>query len=263
MKKRFLILLFAVLVCLTSVVSVSANEDNPRLFDGADILTTSEEMALSNRLDQVSEFYQVDIYIMSVETTGMYMTDEYAEYVYDSNNFGFGTYRDGILLLLTMQEREYYILANGLGADALSDDDIDYIGDAIVSDLSNGYYADAFDTFIDECEYQIDGAINGFELPFETEFEISGISLPLYAIPTSLIIGLIIALIVTGTMKAQLKSVRMQESARDYTKPGSMHVSIASDLYLYRTVTRTQRESSSSRSSRSGGSSRRGGGGRF
>ena len=42
MKKRFLILLFAVLVCLTSVVSVSANEDNPRLFDGADILTTSE-----------------------------------------------------------------------------------------------------------------------------------------------------------------------------------------------------------------------------
>lgn len=62
----------------------------------------------------------------------------------------------------------------------------------------------------------------------------------------SLAAGLVIALIVTGVMRGQLKSVRRQHAANQYTKPGSMNVTSATDLYLYRNVTRIRREQSDS-----------------
>ena len=40
-------------------------------------------------------------------------------------------------------------------------------------------------------------------------------------------------------MRAQLKSVRSQESAVDYVRSGSMDVTRSNDIFLYNTVTRT------------------------
>jgi len=59
-------------------------------------------------------------------------------------------------------------------------------------------------------------------------------------------IALVIALIVTGIMRGQLKSVRKQYAANQYTKPGSMDVTNATDLFLYRNVTRIRREQNDS-----------------
>ena len=221
------------------------------MYDGADLLTAAEERSLIERLDSVSEAYKVDIIIVTVKTVGNYTSDQYIEMIYDENNFGYGENRDGVLLLITMREREYRILSNGFGATAISLDDIDFIGDYISYELSEGYYADAFHLFIDECEYEINGEINGF--PFEF-----GINLCI-----SLVIGLIVALIVTGIMRSKLKSVGMQLAATEYVKKGSMHLTMSNDLFLYRTISRRKKETDSSRSSRSSGGSRNVGGGKF
>ncbi len=50
--------------------------------------------------------------------------------------------------------------------------------------------------------------------------------------------GLLIALIAVCVMYGQLKSVRRQRAANSYTKPGSMNVTNAQDIYLYRNVTK-------------------------
>ncbi len=50
--------------------------------------------------------------------------------------------------------------------------------------------------------------------------------------------GLVIGLITVGVMYGQLKTVRGQHTAGQYTKPGSMQVTGATDTYLYRNVTR-------------------------
>ncbi|MBQ2900235.1 MAG: hypothetical protein IJE49_00110 [Agathobacter sp.] len=151
-------------------------------------------------------------------------------------------------ILTASEEREYRILSNGLGAAAISMDDIDYIGDYNSYELSEGYYADAFHLFIDECEYEINGEINDF--PFEF-----GINLCI-----SLVIGLVVALIVTGIMRLKLKFVAMQLAATEYVKSGSMHLTVSNDLFLYRTIHRRKKESNTSRAS---GSSRNVGGGKF
>ena len=73
-------------------------------------------------------------------------------------------------------------------------------------------------------------------------------------------VGLVLALIVTSVLKGQLKSVRKQDQANSYVRSGSMQVTLSRDIYLYRHVSRTKRESSNSSGSRSGGSRSVGGG---
>ena len=250
MKKKILAFVFVLVLIFSLPVSALAAGNAPRLYDGAGLLTSSEKNSLQTRLNSVSEQYQVEIVIATVQTTGHASVDTYVEYFYDQNGYGYGPDHDGVLLLIAMDEREYRILSNGLGASAISPDDIDDISDAIVSDLSSGDYADAFHTFIDKCAYQINGEIHGF--PFET-----GKNLLI-----SLAIGLAAALIVTGIMASQLRSVRKQSTASEYTRPGSMHVTTAHEAFLYRSVSKRERPQESS-SSGSSGSSRNVGGGKF
>lgn len=247
MKKRIFTVMFALLVC--ACLSVTAFAGNARLVDAADLLTQSEESRLQSRLDAVSEQYKVEIVIVTVETVGDSTADAFIEAYYDGHSYGYGANRDGVMLLVAMEERAYRILSNGLGADAVSPDDIEDIGDAIAPSLSDGDYGEAFDTFVDKCAYQIDGEINGFPFKLTQNLLIS------------LAIGLVVAFIVTGSMKSKLKSVRAQPAATEYTKPGSMQVTRATDFFLYRIVDRQKKESKSSGSS--SGSSRNVGGGSF
>lgn len=54
-----------------------------------------------------------------------------------------------------------------------------------------------------------------------------------------LLISIIVACVVTGTMKGQLKSVQSQSNAGSYIRPGSMVVTAKEDMFLYHNVTRT------------------------
>lgn len=252
MKKRILLLLSMLLMCFSFSITVFAAQDTQRLFDDADLLTNSEERKLTKQLDRVSEEYEVDILILTIDSIEPYSADQFIEFFYDENNCGYGENRDGVLLMVAMNEREYRILSNGIGADAISSADIEDIGDSVAYYLSDGEYAEAFDCFIDECEYQINGEINGFPFEFMKNLLIS------------LGIGLVVAFITIAVLTGQLKSVRKQVGATEYTKPGSMQLTRSSDLYLYRTINRVKKESDSSRSSSySSSSSRNIGGGKF
>ena len=76
-----------------------------------------------------------------------------------------------------------------------------------------------------------------------------------------LVIGLVLALIITGVMRGKLKSVRSQRAAANYVRQGSMNVTQSYELFLYKTVQRRERPKSSS--SGSSGSRESGGGGSF
>ena len=248
MKRKLISMLLILSLCLCLAVSVSASYDMS-VWDEADLLTDWEEASLSEKLQELSRQYEAEIVIMTLESAGGRYIDELVESVYDTMGFGYGSDHDGVLLLICMDIREFRILSNGFAADAITLDYIDAITDDITPDLSNGDYADAFDTFVDKCAYYLDGHINGF--PFN-----AGKNLLI-----ALIVGLVTAFIVTGIFKGQLKSVRKQDRAGVYVRPGSLNITNSGDFYMYRTVTRTAKPKSNSSSS--GGSSRNVGGGSF
>ena len=224
-------------------------EDNLLVWDEAELLNETEVAQLNSKLESISKKYKAEIRVVTLSSMDGGDIDEFLEYLYDESGFGYGENHDGVLLVVCMDPREYRILSNGFAGETITSGDIDAIGEAFKSDLSDGNYADAFDTFADKCEYYLDGHINGF--PFNT-----GKNLLI-----CLGIGLVVALIVTGIWKNQLKSVRKQSAANAYVKAGTMQITQSGDFFMYRNVTKTQKQSSSS--SGSSGSSRSTGGGSF
>ena len=229
-------------------------EDEYLLYDGADLLAADEEEYLTERLLDVSHTHNAQIVIVTIPSMEGGDVDEYLEYLYDGMGFGYGDQHDGVLLLVCMDPREYRILSNGFAGVAIDTYDIDSIGDAFVSDLSDGNYADAFDEFIDQCDSYLDGYLNGYPFDF-------GMSLMV-----SLLIGAVVGLIVALVLKGQLKSVRKQNQANSYVKSDSMRLTLQNDVFLYRNVTKTRKETNNN-SSRGGGggggSARSTGGGSF
>ena len=64
----------------------------------------------------------------------------------------------------------------------------------------------------------------------------------------ALAVGAAIGLITVLILKSQLKSVRKQDRANQYIKEGSMHLTVRTDTFLYRNVTRTIRDTGKSSS---------------
>ena len=61
------------------------------------------------------------------------------------------------------------------------------------------------------------------------------------AVCISVVIGIIIGFIGSGIMKSKLTSVRYQSGAADYVVPDSFKLNDSRDIYLYSTVTKTER----------------------
>ena len=126
--------------------------------------------------------------------------------------------------------------------------------------MSNGDYAAAFTTFADRCDDYIMQAATG--IPYDVD-NLPQESFPFFTLLLiCLAIAFVIALIATGIMKSQLKSVYSQSKADNYMKNGSMKLTKKNDLFLYRRVDRREKpkeNTSSSSSSGSSGSGRTGG----
>lgn len=267
--KRFIAVLFC--LCLVFCVSISVSADTipderlqPRLVDGADILTDSEESQLLSKLDSVSEELQFDVVIATAYGLGGEYISDVADDYYDYNGFGYGSSADGCILLVDMDTRKWWISTCGYGITALTDTGIDYIGEKIEGDLSAGYYYDAFVTYTDLVEDFVNQARTGS--PYDSgNLPKEGYSW-FFGIVFSLAAGFGIALISVFVMKGKLKSVRRQPAAKDYLVAGSMNVTSSRDIFLYRNVTRRARpkeSSGSSTHSSSSGRSHGGGGGSF
>jgi len=237
-----------------AVADESVEEKTPRLLDLADLLTDAEEKSLTEKMDKVGKEFKVELAIVTVDSIGEMTKADYAKKVYTESGFGFGANKDGVLLLINMdtpndgENRGWQIYGKGLGANAVGADEIEDIGEAIKPDLKAGNYADAINTFADECEHYIDIEINGE--PFD----------PVMSLAVSFGISLLIAIIVTSIMKGKLKSVRAKYAASDYVRQGSMNITNSNEFFLYRTVERREKPKSSSSDSSSGSRESTGGG---
>lgn len=267
--------IIAVLFCLMLTLSVcfTAHADTipserlqPRLVDGADILSETEEADLLNQLDSVSESLEFDVVVATTYGLGGDYIRDVADDYYDYNGFGYGVNRDGCVLLIDMEGRDWWISTCGYGITALTDAGIEYIGEQFTEDLSDGNYYYAIETYINEVEDFVKQAENG--KPYDTG------NMPkekynwFFGIVVSVGVGFVIALISVLIMKGKLKSVHRQPGAKDYMVAGSMNVTASRDMFLYRNVRRREKPQNSSGGgssthSSSSGSSHGGGGGSF
>lgn len=262
MKKRISAFLLMLVLFVTAALPVCAADNALRLADNADLLTSGEETELLSLLDEISNRQQVDIAVVTTDTLDGKAIGVYADDYYDANGYR----ADGVLLVVDMSDRDWYITTSGFGITAVTDAGREYMSERFVNDLGAGNYAAAFTSYAELCDDFITQAKTG------APYDAGNLPKEPFAVLRNLLIalavGFIVALIITGVMKGKLKSVRSQSAAGSYIKNGSMRVTHNSELFLYTRIERREREKKedaegSKTHTSSSGTTHGGGGGSF
>jgi len=244
MKKGFN--LFLIILLLVSIMPLSAYGEAatadarqlPRLVDSAGLLTEEQAVKLTEKLDEISERQNFDVVIITVDSLDGYTSTEYADDAFDYNGFGMGANYDGILLLISMEERGWAISTHGYGITAFTDAGQKYMVDSFIGHLSDGDFYEGFDKFADLADSFITQAKTG--APYDANNLPKKPMSPVW-IPISILGGALIGAIITGVMKSSLKSVSKQRVAGNYLVSTVMSPYSSKDLYLYSVVTRTEK----------------------
>ena len=242
-----------------------------RMNDSAGVLTEDEDNELEDALEELSLRQSFDVTIATVESLESVDYDSmeaYADDLYDSCQFGYGSDMDGVLLLVSVGDRKWHISTCGYGITAFTDAGIQYLGQQMTPFMADGDYAGAFRTFVQWSDTYIDAARAGH--PYDVN-NLPREPLSLMYLFLALGIGLVLAWVVVSVMKSQLRSVAFQENAASYVREGSMNLTNSRELFLYRDVQRTEHveeknsdsSGGSSTHTSSSGTTHGGGGGSF
>ena len=245
-------LLIAALLNIMTVSAAASGSSYSRINDRAELLTSSEREKIEKELDEVSEKHQCDVMILTVDSLNGYSPNALADDYFDYGNFGYGTQKTGILFLISMEYRDWAISTTGDAKRIFTDAGQEYMTERIVPYLSKGDYAGGFSCYAKLCDRFITQAEKG------DPYDINNMPKGDYLLPgmgISALIGAIISFITTGVMKGQLKTVRSQDNAKAYVKPGGFQVGVHSDVFLYDHVTRVRKPKEPSHRSSGGGGS--------
>lgn len=265
-----------IFLCLLLILPCQVFADAPLIVDEADILSADEEAHLEQVAQRLLETYQMDVVILTIETLNGQQSDWYAQEYYTEKLYGVGSDYDGILFLLSMQEREWAMITCGDAKYVLTDYGIESIFSEISWYLSVDAYYDAFYEWLSELEYYfykyedgepIDGFIGDYDGPGSYEpiqgdgtVHYEGESMgPFGRFMIALVIGLAVGGIVLLILRGQMNTAKAQRAASNYLVDGSYSLHLHRDLFLYSQISKIRRAENNS--SGGGGSSFRGGGG--
>jgi len=267
MKHRFFTGILCLLWILTLSIGVSASQSLPMVVDHADLLSQKEMERLESRANILAEEYHTHVVIVTIDGLNGESAQDYADDYFDQNGYGYGGGRSGILFLLAMQEREWYISTCGETIYAVTDYGIQQLGNAALDGgLSSGDYYRAFCSYLDMLESYLSAAKAGEPMDGYADYsgdyyhgtredvvysQKKGINWLL-----SVFFGLAAAGITVLVMIASMNTRRRQYGAASYIQKGSFRLNIMQDLFLYSSISKTRRpENTGSRGHSGGGSS--------
>lgn len=210
MKKIISVILALMLISLTAVYSFALDVF---VIDNADILSDSEESELNDTAAKITSKYNCSTYIITVESLEGYEAWEYNEMLYKTLSLGYENDGNAVVLMLSMSERKYDIMAHGYGNTVFTDYGKDLIAEEFLDDFANDNWYNGFCDYLDSCNAFLEKAESGNPVDIES----SGIGTALIGIVIAIIISCIIALAVCLMFRAQMKTARLATGAGDYS----------------------------------------------
>lgn len=252
MKRKLLSLFLALSLMLLLAAGASAAEISANVMDTAGLLTDEKAQALDSQAAAASRKHGVGIYIATVpdyrelDNSGVY---EATYGLYHANSLGEGAERNGIILLLSMEDRDFATFCYGKKAEnAFSDYALQKMEEEFLDNFRENDWYGGFSDYLSCCDDFLTQAEAG--KPVRES--------PGPRILTFCGIALVIAGIVCLVLVLQMKSVARKTTAGAYAV-GGLHLTGHYDRFTHRTETR--RKIQTSNGSSGGGSSHSGGGG--
>ncbi len=242
MTKKIFAIIIAALICVSFVFSASAYTQQ-YVIDYADKLSSSEIEELDSFAEKIEAAYGVTVLFCITEGTGDVTADEFAS----------GTYSDytdnenGLIIVHDDWNKAYFTFISGNAAEYFSDAAIDSMTDAY--DTDDSYYGGIYACYELAEEYLENGYFGGYvndSEPLNNGTDTIGASeekdgVSIIWLPVSLLIGLLVGFLIINGIASKNKSVKMQENATIYTRPGSMVITGSADNFLYNNVERREK----------------------
>ena len=241
MKKKALISLLLLLsLLLTLSVSAHAEARLDYVNDYAGLLSDYERRNLNEEAAQLSEQYDCGVYIVIVGDYKEFVRgniENFTEEIFHSYGLGRGGSENGVILGMSMDERDYDIYAHGdFGNYAFTDYGKAQLADSFLDNFRRNDWAGGFQDFVKNSGELMRRAKNGEPvdqwIPDEPEKESFGA----VELGISLIIGLITGGVTVGGMKKQMKTAVEQTRASGYVPKGGVNLRAQSDQFVNRTV---------------------------
>lgn len=255
MKKRISALLMALfLMAALCTTALAADFGVNYVTDISDLLTYEEWEALENRAQDIALRTGCGVYIVTLEDYTDYgegSVHDVAAQIFNNadNGFGVGTDRSGVLLLLSMDARDWALLVYGESALYAFDD---YGQAALENSFLPAFGEDnwygGFSGYLDACDQYLALASNG------SPVRESALRRILPMVGVACVISLVICLILKGKMK----TIHRKVEAKAYVSFGGLNLIDSYDRYTHTTERVRHIEKNSSGGTGGGDSGRNG-----
>lgn len=257
-KNQFAALVMSLLLLVLVLPTQAAGAQINNISDVAGLLTESEWETLERQAREMTETYGFGVYAIAVDDYEAFVygdVNDAAEMLYEEYSLGEGEDRDGILLLLSLYDRDYSLIVNGdFGEYAFTGYGREEMDDFFLDDFGDDDWYGGFSDYLEWCGNYLETANNGEPFskdnpPMDAAGRMSAI---LIRVAVILLLPLIIAFIVILVLGSKMKSVAAATQAASYIK-GNLILTDSQDRYTHTTQTKQKVKSESSGSSKSSG----------
>lgn len=237
MKKSICSVLLALclVLFLGGTAQASGQMDIPYVTDTVGLLQEEELLTLEEQAEQIAQRYGCAAYILVVENfrdyDNSYDIYEAGMNLYERWELGCGREKNGLLLILSMAERDYALVTyGGVTHQAFTDYGQDYLCGQFLDDFQENDWTGGFQDYLTTSAWLLEQAEQGN--PYDVNTTARGITPLIFVIP------LVLALIVCLMLTAQMKTANRKTEAGDYLIHNGVEMHIVQDVFTHRTVTR-------------------------
>lgn len=234
MMKKLTASLLGLMLALVLCVPAFAEAQLGYVTDGAGLLTAEEKQTLESNAKELAEKYDFGVYIITVNDITEHIDapdmDTAAEQLYLSYELGENQDRSGILLLMSMAERDWALFAFGYGNTAFTDYGKDYLSGRFLDDFGDNVWYDGFEDYQRACGEMLDRSLAG--APVDVDNIPDPPHARVYGIVACTVLGFLTALIVVMILKGQLKSVARGTQAEAFVDAGGLKLTYHRDQYI-------------------------------
>ena len=242
MKKKLLCSLLLVLALLLPFgVCAHAEARLDYVNDYAGILSDEQRQSLNDRAAEISKQYDCGVYVVIVKDYSSYVRgniENFTEEVFHSYDLGRGASENGIILGLSMNDRDYGIYAHGdFGNAAFTDYGKRQLANSFLNSFQKNDWMSGLRAYLENCGNLMRSARNGEPVDIWIPDQAGGSRFD----PTNLFVSFGVALLIAGGsvsgFKKQLKTAVAQTLASGYVPQGGVELRVRNDHFVNRTVT--------------------------
>lgn len=248
--KRIISTLLTVLLLLSALCccALAADEEASFVTDISGLLTCEEWEELESTAQEISSRNDCGVYIVIVDDYNDYGSGDVCDiasqvFNHADNGFGVGADRNGILLLLSMNEHDWAMYVHGKTAKYAFDDyGLSMLEDSFLPEFGDSDWYGGFSGYLSACDEYLTKAASGDPVRES----------PVLSILVVVGVSCLIALVVCLVLKGKMKSVRRKVEAQAYIAAGGLCLTDSYDQFTHTTETRRRIERNTSKSESSG-----------